>query len=66
MGVAGGSDTELAGAATAQPPSMAEVEADAIRRALRFAGGNRVKAAEILQIHRNTLAKKIQEYGIEV
>ena len=64
--LAGVSDTEIAGSTTAQPLSMAEVEADAIRRALRFAGGNRVRASEILQIHRNTLAKKIQEYKIEL
>ena len=49
-----------------QPPSMATVEAEAIRRALRYAAGNRGKAAEVLKIHRNTLAKKIQEYGIEI
>ncbi|MCL5270359.1 MAG: sigma 54-interacting transcriptional regulator, partial [bacterium] len=48
------------------PPTMAVTEAEAIRRALRFAGGNRVRAAQILDIHRNTLAKKIQEYGIEI
>ena len=47
------------------PPTMAEAEAEAIRRALRFAGGNRVQAAKILHIHRNTLAKKIQNYKIE-
>lgn len=48
------------------PPSMAEVEAEAIRRALRYAGGNKLRAAEVLQIHRNTLAKKILEYQIEI
>lgn len=48
------------------PLTLAEAEKDAILRALRFAGGNRVRAAEILEIHRNTLAKKIQDYSIQV
>ena len=48
------------------PRTIAEAEADAIRRALRFAKGNRIQAAQILKIHRNTLAKKIQDYSIEV
>jgi transcriptional regulator with GAF, ATPase, and Fis domain len=48
-----------------EEPVGFEVEADAIRRALRYAGGNRLRAAEVLQIHRNTLAKKIQEYGLD-
>ncbi len=48
------------------PPSLDKVEAEAIRRALRYAGGNRVKAAEILNIHRNTLARKIAEYEIDM
>ena len=48
------------------PSSMAAVEADAIRRALRYAGGNRLRAAQVLKIHRNTLAKKIQEYEIQI
>jgi DNA-binding NtrC family response regulator len=47
------------------PPPLAQVEAETIRRALRYAGGNRQHAARILQIHRNTLAKKIQDYRID-
>jgi DNA-binding NtrC family response regulator len=48
------------------PPTLAEVEKKAIRRALSFANGNRNQAADILGIHRNTLRKKIHAYGIEV
>jgi len=46
------------------PATLADAEAEAIRRALHFAGGNRLKAAQILKIHRNTLHKKINDYGI--
>ncbi len=48
------------------PPTLAQAEAEAIRRALRFADGNRVRAAKLLKIHRNTLAKKISDYGISI
>ncbi len=47
------------------PSTLAEVEKRAIIRALRHADGNKVRAAEILDIHRNTLRKKMQEYGIK-
>jgi transcriptional regulator with PAS, ATPase and Fis domain len=47
-----------------KPPTLADVERRAIVRALRYAGGNKRRAAEILNIHRNTLRKKIIEYGI--
>jgi len=49
-----------------RPQTLAEAEAEAIRRALRFAGGNRIQAAQHLDIHRNTLAKKITQYGIDL
>lgn len=52
--------------ANSPPPPLSEVEKKAIIRALRFSGGNRIRAAEILGIHRNTLRYKIEEYGIEV
>jgi two-component system, NtrC family, response regulator HydG len=49
------------------PPSLslAEVEADHIRRVLDAGGGHIGRAADVLGIHRNTLARKLREYGIE-
>jgi Nif-specific regulatory protein len=44
-----------------KPASLEEAEAEAIERALRHAKGNRVKAAEILNIHRNTLTRKLRQ-----
>jgi DNA-binding NtrC family response regulator len=44
--------------------SLAEVETDHIRRVLRSVGGQIGKAAAVLGIHRNTLARKIQDYGM--
>ncbi|MCX7016595.1 MAG: sigma 54-interacting transcriptional regulator [Candidatus Sumerlaeota bacterium] len=50
-----------------EPPlSLREVEERAIRRALGRCGGHQARAADLLQIHRNTLRNKIQEYGIHV
>jgi DNA-binding NtrC family response regulator len=46
--------------------SLAEMEQRMIRRALAATGGNHTRAAEILGIHRNTLRRKIAEYGIDV
>jgi transcriptional regulator with GAF, ATPase, and Fis domain len=46
-------------------PSLEEVEAEAIRRALRHADGNRALAARILHIHRNTLARKIRQHKLD-
>ena len=42
------------------------VERPLIELALEKTGGNQVKAAEILGIHRNTLYKKIKELGISI
>lgn len=50
----------------AVPPPLYVAEIEAIKRALRYVGGNRVKAAQILKIHRNTLTKKIQDYHIDI
>jgi two-component system response regulator HydG len=49
------------------PPSaaLAHVEADHIRRVLDHSGGQIGRAADVLGIHRNTLARKIREYGLD-
>ncbi|MFN2567819.1 MAG: sigma-54 interaction domain-containing protein, partial [Gemmatimonadaceae bacterium] len=44
---------------------LAELERRHIRRALSMTGGHLAHAAESLGIHRNTLRRKLQEYGIE-
>jgi len=46
--------------------SLREMEKRLIRRALASCGGNQVKAAQLLEIHRNTIRKKIQEYKIDL
>ena len=45
--------------------TLAEVEKLAIEAALHKAGGNKNEAARILGVHRTTLYKKIEEYGLE-
>jgi two-component system response regulator AtoC len=45
---------------------LAEVERQAIQRALTTCGGNRTRTAERLGISRRQLFDKIQEYGIQV
>jgi DNA-binding NtrC family response regulator len=45
-------------------PSLAEVEARHIARVLAHTGGHVGAAASILGIHRNTLTRKIKEYGL--
>lgn len=47
------------------PPSMEEVEIQAITRTLAYYNGNITTAARSLGIGRNTLYRKIKEYGIE-
>ncbi len=49
-----------------EPMSLAECEKRLITSVLKAAEGNKNKAAEILNIHRTTLYKKIEEYGIKV
>ncbi len=44
--------------------SLAELEADHILKVLKLSDWNQVKAADILGIHRNTLRKKIEDYGL--
>ncbi|KPV39739.1 hypothetical protein AN478_11620 [Thiohalorhabdus denitrificans] len=41
-----------------------EVEQALLERILRETAGNQRRAAELLGLNRNTLRKKIQEYGI--
>ena len=44
--------------------TMSEIEQEAIRRALQHTGGNRTQVAEILQIGRRTLQRKIKEFDL--
>jgi DNA-binding protein Fis len=44
---------------------IAQVERPLIRKCLEWSGGNKLKAARVLGINRNTLSKKVKEYGIE-
>jgi Nif-specific regulatory protein len=44
--------------------SLADVEKKYIARTLADCGGNRTRAAQILGIGRNTLNRKIKQYGI--
>jgi DNA-binding NtrC family response regulator len=48
------------------PPtaSLEEVERNHIVRVLRFTGGAMGEAAEILGIHRNTLTRKVEAFGL--
>ncbi len=48
------------------PPtrSLAEVEQDHIRKVLRYTRGAMGQAAELLGIHRNTLTRKVDQYGL--
>jgi two-component system response regulator FlrC len=53
-----------AAAAGADVRPLAEMERDAIERALRAVGGNRRRAAELLGIGERTLYDKLKRYGI--
>jgi transcriptional regulator with GAF, ATPase, and Fis domain len=52
-----------AGRAPARDGSLREAEAEAIRRALESAGGNKTEAARILGMHRKTLHLKLKQMG---
>ena len=41
------------------------IEKPLLEYVMQFAGGNQSKAAEILDINRNTLRKKLQQYNIQ-
>jgi transcriptional regulator with GAF, ATPase, and Fis domain len=55
-------------ASPAAPPaakSLRELEREGILAALAATGGNKAQAAQILEIDRSTLYKKLKDYGIE-
>jgi len=56
----------VAPAAPSPPKSLRELEREGIIAALESTGGNKAQAAQVLQIDRSTLYKKIKDYGIEV
>ncbi|MDX2175134.1 MAG: sigma 54-interacting transcriptional regulator [Candidatus Sumerlaeia bacterium] len=43
---------------------LADIEREHILRVMKHCQGNQVKASELLGIHRNTLRKKLDEYGV--
>ncbi len=45
--------------------SLAESERRLISTVIKFVHGNKNKAAELLKIHRTTLYKKLEEYGLD-
>ncbi len=45
---------------------LAEVEQPLLIAALTATGGNQLKAADLLGVNRNTLRKKIREYGVNI
>ncbi|HEX2092006.1 MAG TPA: sigma-54 dependent transcriptional regulator [Longimicrobiaceae bacterium] len=45
--------------------SMAEVERLHIHEVLRMVGGHMGRASEILGLHRNTLTRKVRDYGLD-
>ncbi|HEX7939022.1 MAG TPA: sigma-54 dependent transcriptional regulator [Gemmatimonadaceae bacterium] len=46
------------------PPTLAELEARHIAQVLASTGGRVATAAKILGVHRNTLTRKMREYGL--
>jgi DNA-binding NtrC family response regulator len=45
--------------------TMADVERLHIREVLRAVGGHMGRAAEVLDLHRNTLTRKVRDYGLD-
>lgn len=43
---------------------ISQIEAEVIRQALEKCGYNKIKAARLLGINRNTLTKKVKEYSL--
>ncbi len=58
----GQGDQLLIEQALARMSSLAEVEREYVHRILQLAGGNKMKAAKILQIDRHTLYKKLEDF----
>jgi DNA-binding NtrC family response regulator len=59
-----GQEGQLAGTMAGELATLAEAEARHIARVLAHTGGQIGAAATILGIHRNTLTRKIREYGL--
>jgi two-component system response regulator AtoC len=59
-----GNSAPLAGYSPDLP--LAEVEKLHIREVLRIVGGHLGNASEVLGVHRNTLTRKVREYGLEM
>ncbi len=55
----------LAPAGSAEPDSLDAAERRHIALTLRYTGGNRRRAAELLGISRSTLLHKLRKYGLE-
>ncbi len=61
--VPGSAPTPSGGEGRWEPRPMAEIEKEAILKALSFTGGHRAKAAQLLGIGLRTLQRKLKEYG---
>ncbi|MCX7804587.1 MAG: sigma-54 dependent transcriptional regulator [Planctomycetota bacterium] len=57
-------EAEAAGEGRIYGEMLAEFERAMIGRVLREVGGNQVRASRLLGMHRTTLRKKIEEYGL--
>jgi len=62
--ISAGKDTDSGDDMGIRPMSLAECEKKLIESVLKSVGGNKNRAAETLKIHRTTLYKKIEEYGV--
>lgn len=56
---------EIAAGKDAGKDIMQEIEKHIIEQALQSTGGNQLKAAKLLMMNRNTLRKKIEDFGIK-
>lgn len=61
----GSSDSSASDGGDFKPMTMAECEKRLIQSVLKSVDSNKNKAAEVLQIHRTTLYKKLEEYGLK-